>query len=188
MDVIKFITKHIEKENFTIIFKNSKYMKEPGYGYYMGSFDIRNKTIIVCMKNMYWKENLLHEYCHFLQYINRNKTYIKSIDSYSKYIDFINGDRKTLSYEDILSCMKYERQADMMVIKLCKKYNISLNISEFIRESNYYTFTFSYLYFTGDVAKQLNKKDICNIPSVYKPYSYYFNKSRLPWKLNISNM
>ena len=68
-DFIQHLRNHLEEYNFKLILSNSKQVNT-GTGFRCsGFFDESTKTIRVATKSSVWLEVLVHEYCHFLDYL-----------------------------------------------------------------------------------------------------------------------
>lgn len=108
-----------------------------------GYFDEEKKKIVV-YKDRKWLDNLVHEYCHFLQFKNKNKRYttyhnqpftptdiieqwLKKKITYStkvkKSFDLVRGD---------------EAECETMAVSIIKKYDLPINLKNYKHTSNMY--------------------------------------------------
>lgn len=108
-----------------------------------------NPAIYIAKKN---KNNfdyislLLHEYCHALQFYERNPEYLKIIreDIDTKIDNWINGKLKLEKIEVselIQTLLNVEYDCEKKVINLIKEENINIDITTYIKKGN------AYLYF-----------------------------------------
>jgi hypothetical protein len=145
---LKKIKKHLEDEGFRLV-------KTNGYNVYLdgipcsGFFDENKKILKVAGHNSDWFSILVHEYCHFLQYINQTKYYViyETRCNYDFFLWInreINLNKKTIR-KIIYYTIDMELECEKMTVNLIKKYNLPINIRKYIRGANAYLLFHNYV-------------------------------------------
>ena len=173
--VVEYIKTDIKPFNVELNIRSGKTVNlGDGVGRCGGYFDGTN--IVVASKNKKWFEILLHEYCHFLQYKDENKWYLKSTElnqSDKTLNDWLTGSKKFSIYEVDLLCtveQKMELDCEKRVIKLIDKLNLPINKELYIKEANAYIFLYTHINKYGKWCKKgpARFKKIVNLmPSVF---------------------
>lgn len=102
-----------------------------------------DKVIKVASKNSFWLDNLVHEYAHFLQWIEGNKLFKLSGDA---IIDIDNWFNKEEISKSKLSRSFYilrsmERDCEMKASKIAKKFKLPIRTQAYARRANFYIYT-----------------------------------------------
>ena len=139
---VKFVRSHIKQYGGQLIIGrgenvNCNGILCPGY------FDDRTLTIKVGGNDPAFLSTLVHEYCHFLQYLNDLQVYKKS----DKASEIVESWLKGKEYKpDILKRAFFlvramERDCEKRAVKLIKEFNLPINIKIYAKHANCYIYT-----------------------------------------------
>lgn len=184
-DFIKGIKYNLKLQNFTIKLIHKKVAKCVT-GICSGYFSIGTRELVIATGNSKWFETLLHEYCHFCQFVEESKVYRNYCLAKGKWHAWAN---KTVEIENkdkrwhFIAVRNLELDCERRVIKLIKKYNLPVDINDYCRKANVYLFDYKYrdltrtpLRFINNFsklhsiipAKLLRNKDYDKLPKKYK--------------------
>lgn len=175
-EIIKKIQKHCESYNFKVIIKPKEKLIVNNFAV-SGYFDPKSKEIAFTIDFNDPKSYLIaiHEYCHFLQYIENTKEFLKTIEHSIHIENFINNkpyNQKTIK-NSFLNIMKLELDCEKRVIDFCLKNNIHINKKEYIQKSNSYVNYYKEMYYTK---KWYNiKTPPFEDPSIYSKMPTFFD-------------
>lgn len=129
-----------------------------GSGLYIGNSKVDGyycedeKEIAIHVNNdVEWISTLAHEYNHFIQKITNSKKWLDLNDStgeaYDKWWDWLEReielDDKELN-SIVTKIQDVEHECEVMTIETIKKYNLPVNLDEYILSSNSYIMFFQY--------------------------------------------
>lgn len=137
--------KKLKENNIPIHLSFNK--KEVVDNYFDGGFFSKDK--FACFANCrfnYWLSIYVHEYCHFLQYLDNNVD--KNDEFFITIEDWINGKKINIKkiQKSIDYIQKIELDCEKRSIKLIKKYKLPINIETYCQKSNSYIFFYNYCY------------------------------------------
>lgn len=128
---------------------NAKFVAKSRVNKCSGYFEIPN--LIVATKRQDWFEIFIHEYCHFLQYIDeiqskKTRYEIVSNKEWFVFFDWVKGDIE-ISANRIKILRKkiqlFERDCDKRAVKLMRKHNLQIDIERYIQTANVYHLFYS---------------------------------------------
>lgn len=171
-DIRKYATKHGVKLSLE---KSQRVVAKGETCECNGYFDAEDKLMVVAIdkpKNE-WLPILIHESCHLDQFIDNNYLWQKWSVGYTMFFDWLGGgvelDNKTLKLcaQDIIDC---EKDCEMRTIKKIKKYNLDINVRDYIRGANIYLYSFKYMMLSKKWKDgiYLNKELISHSPSTFQ--------------------
>lgn len=100
-------------------------------------------VIKVAKGNHFWLESLVHEYAHFLQWLNNCPVFKKAdkaIMNVDKWFSRKKIDQNELKKSfEILRTM--ERDCEMMACKIAKRFKLPINTNGYIKRANLYIYT-----------------------------------------------
>lgn len=95
-----------------------------------------------------WFEILIHEYCHFIQWVENYVGY----DRFDKHYDGWNSwlaKKINLKKKDLhvkfLAIRNFELDCEVRAVRLIKKYNLPVNVVKYIQDANAYMFFYAYV-------------------------------------------
>jgi hypothetical protein len=132
---------HMAEHGCRIIFGRGKELNCGGYRA-AGYFSDNDLELRVARKNTLWFEVLIHEYCHFLQWIEKSPVYRKSDKSNAIIDNWFNGKQYSSRIIDkAFDCVReMERDCEMRSIKLIKKHDLPINVDRYTRMANCYIY------------------------------------------------
>jgi len=138
-DFIQHVRDHLKEYDFRLVLAKSKQVNT-GTGFRCsGFFDEYTRQIRVAMYSSQWLEVLVHEYCHFLDYLDSPR---KELDKENSAVHIckrhMSGDIchpisvKSAFYRIRLA----EWKAEKRVPSIIRQWNLPINIQRYIREAN----------------------------------------------------
>ena len=117
-EFVQMAREHLKEHGCRIVFGRGQELNCGGYRA-SGYFNDGDRELRVARKNNLWFEVLIHEYCHFLQWIEKSPVYRRSDSSNAVIDNWFNGKhypaRKIDKAFDIVREM--ERDCEMRSIK-----------------------------------------------------------------------
>lgn len=159
---LDFVHSQLKKNKFKLVLSldDLKIGKNSVGGY----FDEENKEIVISINDSEWLSILVHEFNHFLQFINNTEKYRLLNDGdtdmlsevwewLDKEIEFPNIKRRNLVFKRVL---EMELECEMNSVNMIKKFDLPINLDEYIYCAyvylNYYNFCKKYrTWFLEDV-------------------------------------
>ncbi len=144
-----------------------------------GYFSEEEKVIKIDISENGWLDVLVHEFCHFQQFIEFDPTYLtldyengNMLNDFWEWIDgnfeFINNRRKNFVIRKIL---EMELNCEKRSVELIRKYDLPINLDEYIFTAyvyiNYYNHVKKYRTWMKD---DINLSDLVDIKEVSKNY------------------
>jgi hypothetical protein len=151
-NVDKFISEMLEdceKRGINVLISLEKYLKDDGIKT-NGYFDEDRKTLAISVNHALkdWLCVLVHEYCHSLQYQEKDPIWINGGDSYNKFFEWLGGETR-LSKKDLnYHCRKalmIELDCERRTVKMIKKYNLPISQSEYCRRASAYIYFYLFV-------------------------------------------
>lgn len=91
-------------------------------------------------------ETFIHEYCHFLQWKEKDGIvdYMKWDKSVTVFFEWLARTRKRCPEKYLYGVQECELDCDRRVIELIKKHDLKVDIDDYIQQSNAYILSFRY--------------------------------------------
>jgi hypothetical protein len=181
--ICKVVNELIEND-FSVFIHNKDRVEECG-----GWFDSSKKEFTVAMKDRMGYEILIHEYSHFLQWRDRRRYFNKKLKSVEIIFSWIDGkgyDNPTLE-KAIKELIELEWDCEMGAIELIRKYNLDVDINEYIKAANAYLLFYHMVYEQGVWCKKspYSKKIADTMDTALHPLEYYLNPDNLTHKQRV---
>jgi len=147
-----------------------------------GYFHDDNGELVVATKNPLnlWLRVLVHESCHLDQYIENNewfKFHNKNIQKFNEWL--INPENELEDVKKILtSIIEFELDCERRSLKKIKKYDLPIDIKQYVKESNEYLFSYVISLKTkkwDDGSKPMDKKVRESMPDHLLDIKDYIN-------------
>ena len=138
---VKFVKNHLSQNGVKLIIGRGRYVNVGGFRC-DGYFDESEKIIKVAKKDPNFLETLLHEYCHFLQWIHKTKIF-KQSDKYCLIVEqWLNGKpySKKLVRRAFYWVRKMERECEQIAAKLIDRYELPIDKERYIKNANCYIY------------------------------------------------
>jgi len=169
---LEFVKNECKEYNVTLRLSKTKRVRSGGY--VSGYFSESDLVIAVAMKSDEWLSTLVHEFCHMRQWKEDSEFWINSeiddgTDAWDIMESHLRGEKVSQShinqaYKIIIAC---ERDCDMRAVKMMKKFNLPIDIKNYIKQANAYHYFYHCVRDTGKwygkVPVYCNKKvlDLC---------------------------
>lgn len=139
---IKHIKKHLAEYKMRLIWGQGYTVQCGGYTS-SAYFSEDERVIRVARKNNLWLESLVHEYAHFLQWLDKSKIY-KQSDSALTYIDkwfFREKIQKKRLEKAFYIVREMERDCEIRACRIAKKFRLPINLHGYARRANVYIYS-----------------------------------------------
>lgn len=107
-----------------------------------------DEGITVAGKSSRWFGILIHEYCHFIQWVENFIGYSKFDKHYVGWDGWLSK-KRNLKKKDLhikfLAIRNLELDCEIRTVKMIKKYNLPVNIPKYIQGANAYMFFYAYV-------------------------------------------
>jgi hypothetical protein len=138
-DFIQHLRNHLEEYNFKLILSNSKQVNT-GTGFRCsGFFDEFTRTIRVATKSSVWLEVLVHEYCHFLDYLECSR---RELDKENNAIGICESHMKghicharSVKYA-FLTVARMEWKAEKRAQGIIREWHLPIDLVDYNKEAN----------------------------------------------------
>lgn len=144
-DAVENLTKHKVSTTFSA-FKRISYGEEKDAkvgGYFLDvPKELQVATGIAFTK---WFPVFVHEYCHFLQYIEKEPAYYAIKQRHSQlYSDFFETKIKTKDTVDAIRLIRnMEENCERRVVEIIERYGLSINVKRYIQGANAYIYFYT---------------------------------------------
>lgn len=147
-EVLKFlnyIDSECEKHGFELELVNTKYIDIGDGAPCTGYFSEDEKKICVTIKARDFIGILAHEFSHLRQYIEDEETYNYYSLSYEKMYEWLDGKRVRNISNHLDNCLALELDCEKRAVQLIKKYDLGIDIKDYIKRANAYMYFWKYL-------------------------------------------
>jgi len=139
---IKFVKSHLSEWGVAIVWGRGNSVQCNGCTA-AGFFSDEELVMKIATKNEFWLDTLIHEYAHFLQWIEGNTLFKKSARAIENVEDWFNreevGARRLSRSFSIIRAM--ERDCEMKACKIAKKFKLPIDPRGYARRANLYIYT-----------------------------------------------
>ena len=139
---VKFVRQHLAEYGMKLIIGRGKHVNTDGFRC-SGYFDESGGTIAVARKSNEFMQVLVHEYCHFLQYINSSKIYEKCYDASNVVDAWLKG--KNYSNKKVKRAFflvrAMERDCERRAMKIIKDFNLAINSKYYAKRAHLYIYS-----------------------------------------------
>ena len=139
---VRFVRQHLAQYGMKLIIGRGKFVNS-GNSRCEGYFHECEKVIRIAGTNQYFLQTLVHEYGHFLQYINQVEVYKKSDKAGIIVENWFNGkdyDKKTLKRAFLL-VRAMERDCEKRALKIIDEFNLKIDKKLYAKRANCYIYT-----------------------------------------------
>lgn len=139
---VKFVRDHLKQYGGKLIIGRGENVNCNGI-LCPGFFDDKFLIIKIAGNDSAFLSTLVHEYCHFLQYLNNVKVYQKSDDASAIVENWLLGkdyDPQILKRAFFL-VRAMERDCEKRAVKLIKEFNLPINTRTYAKQANCYIYT-----------------------------------------------
>lgn len=139
---VSHVRKHLAQYGMKLVIGRGRSVNVGGYRC-VGYFDDVKKIIKIAGNASDFMSTLVHEYSHFLQYINKSKIYKKSCIAGYIVDDWFNGtdysDKKLKRAFFLVRAM--ERDCEKKAVKLIKKFKLEIDETMYVKKAHCYIYS-----------------------------------------------
>ena len=139
---VRFVKQHLAEYGMKLVIGRGKFVNT-GHGRCEGYFNEIEGVIKIAGNNQYFLQTLVHEYAHFLQYINKVSVYTKSDKAGLIVENWFNGknyDKKTLKRAFLL-VRAMERDCEKRALKIIQDFDLKIDQKLYAKRANLYIYT-----------------------------------------------
>lgn len=139
---VRFVRKHLAEYDMKLVIGRGKFVNS-GNSRCEGYFNESEKIIRIAGNNQYFMQTLVHEYAHFLQYINKIQVYTKCDKASLIVENWFSGknyDKKTLKRAFLL-VRAMERDCEKRAVKLIDKFNLNIDKKLYVKRAHCYIYS-----------------------------------------------
>lgn len=139
---VRHVKKHLAEYGMKLVVGKGKTVNS-GHSRCEGYFNEVEGVIKIGGNNQYFLQTLVHEYAHFLQYINKVQVYTKSDKAGLIIENWFNGknyDKKTLKRAFLL-VRAMERDCEKRALKLIDEFNLKIDKKLYAKHANIYIYS-----------------------------------------------
>lgn len=139
---VSHVKNHLAEHGMKLIIGRGKSVNVGGYRC-VGYFDDSQKVIKIAGQAQEFMSTLVHEYAHFLQFINKSKIYKKSniagyiVDSWFAGNEY--SDKKLKRAFFLVRAM--ERDCEKRAVKLIKKFKLEIDEKMYVKKAHCYIYS-----------------------------------------------
>jgi hypothetical protein len=139
---VKYVRSHLAEYGMKLIIGRGKHVNTDGFRC-SGYFDESGGTIAVARKSNEFMQVLVHEYSHFLQYINNSKIYIKCYDASLIVDQWLKGKNYPLKKvkRAFFLVRAMERDCERRALKIIKDFNLKINSKMYAKRAHVYIYS-----------------------------------------------
>ena len=139
---VRFVKKHLAEYGIKLVIGRGKSVN-CGNSRCEGYFSEYEKIIRIAGNNQHFFQTLVHEYAHFLQYINKIQVYTKSDKAgiiVENWFAGKNYDKKTLKRAFLL-VRAMERDCEKRAVKLIDQFNLKIDKKLYVKRAHCYIYS-----------------------------------------------
>jgi hypothetical protein len=142
---VNHVRHHLAEYGFTLYLGRGKRVNSGESWRCEGFFDIDTKCIKVGKGGVQWLETLVHEYAHFLQWLDSSDSLVEREDRAARLVqDYLHAGKGELNpaiVKAFHSVMLFERDTEMRAVKCIQKYKLDIEMSKYIKRANMYIYS-----------------------------------------------
>jgi len=142
---VTHVRNHLAEYGFTLYLGRGKRVNSGENWRCEGFFDIDTKCIKVGKGGVQWLETLVHEYAHFLQWLDSSDSLVEREDRAARIVqDYLHAGKGELNpaiVKAFHSVMLFERDTEMRAVKCIQKHKLDIEMSKYIKRANMYIYS-----------------------------------------------
>jgi hypothetical protein len=149
---VDHVRKHLKEYGMQLIFGRGALLNLGTGGRTVGYFDDLEKVIRVAKNNNEWVDTLVHEYCHFMQWLDTPAN-VWAADSRACWIvdDYLFENKK---HPDLAGAFRrvrdYERDCEIRSVQMIRKWKLPIREKTYIRKANMYVYSYHIMEALGE--------------------------------------
>lgn len=127
-----------------------------------GYFDETTKNIVVALNHKKHEETFVHEFCHFMQFVEQAPVYVNCQDDF--WWDMEANKWGIHTWDSMLSTIALEHDCEKRAIQFGRKYKL-FNIKKYAQGTNAYMYFLQYVYMNNQWPQSTRLYD-SRLPSI----------------------
>jgi hypothetical protein len=139
---VRYVKNHLAEHGMKLVIGRGKSVNS-GKSRCEGYFNEEERVIRVAGNNQYFLQTLVHEYSHFLQYINKVSVYQKAQNSCNIVDRWFKGkDYNKKTVKDAFFWVRaMERDCEKRAVKLIDKFNLKIDKKLYVKRAHCYIYS-----------------------------------------------
>ncbi len=138
----KFADQYRQEHGGIFAFKNSKVVKVNNFKC-CGFFDEETMRIAAATQHRLFEETFVHEFCHFMQFIEQCPEWVNADDKF--WTDLEQKNLTLDSWDATKAIIAMERDCEIRALKMNKKYRM-FNAKRYAQNANAYFYFYQYVF------------------------------------------
>ena len=142
---VAHVRRHLADYGFTLHLGKGKRVNSNEGWRAEGYFDAGAKCIKIGKGGNQWLETLVHEYAHFLQWLDSSNSLVEREDSAARLVqDYLHAGKGNLNSSVIRAfhrVMLFERDAEKRAVRCINMHNLDINVENYIKRANMYVYS-----------------------------------------------
>jgi len=142
-DFVRHVRSHLRQYGFKLVFANSRQVNTGSGFRCSGYFSEDTRTIRVAKKSSVWLSVLVHEYAHFLDWLDSSYNQRRKEDRAAEICEsYWKGDicLSQRVRKSIYVIARMEWQCDRRASQMILDWNLPINYEEYVKEANLYVY------------------------------------------------
>lgn len=145
LKLIRYIEQDVDRLGFSLELFNARYIDigdgAPSSGYFSES----ERKIVACLKAKDFIGILVHEYCHFRQFVEDKEQWDYANNAYEKMYDWLDGKRVKNIKDHLKIVQALELDCEKRAVAMFAKWDVGVDKKHYIKGANAYMYFFEYL-------------------------------------------
>ncbi len=146
---VRYVRNHLKEYGFKLYLGKGKEVNSKEGWRSSGFFCLESRVIAVGTGAPQFIETLVHEYAHFLQWLDSTNSLLEREDTAARHVsDYLHGNKGKLNLtlrKSFQKVMEFERDAEMRAVKCIVTHKLNIPIEMYIKRANLYIYS-HYLY------------------------------------------
>lgn len=138
------VQEHLKEYDMKLIYGRGSLVNLGSGARTVGYFDDYEKLIRIGRKHEEWLDTLVHEYCHFLQWLDNSEVSWQTDSRACRIVDdylFENKRSQELAWA-FRRVRDYERDCEIRAVKMIRKWKLPISEKTYIRKANMYIYSY----------------------------------------------
>jgi len=182
-EFIKYIKQECKKYNIKCDLRRTKYVRLSGKMTCSGYFDDCNMELVCSMNRPDSLEILVHEFGHITQWIDKIDLWKKADISIPKVDSWLMGENVSDIKKHLEVTRDLELDNEKRAVKIIKKFDLDIDIDQYIKKANAYIFFYTRLLATRKWCSPTNNPYNNKRLVKQMPAHFRMNYNKLPKKI-----
>lgn len=154
---LEFVKQECKKHKVKLELRKVRYLKLDKTIKCGGYFDSEERRLVVATKNEdTWLPLLVHEFAHLTQWVDNCEPWAKGADGLFFVEEWLSGKKVRNIKKYLGQSRDLELDNEKRSVKLIKKWNLPIDIEDYIKRANAYVQFYNYMYYSRKWCKPGN--------------------------------